>query len=282
MEMEQADEQEQEQVAVEPNAEELARQLTTAPLSGEWLDNIAKALRIACCTGRFCSYLGAYSAVDLPEAERFCAFPHRDYNCHAMKCFIANTDPVPARGEHWVAFVVFAKNPRTVAYFDSFGRPLSQMVDLYNGCVAKGYFTTRTCSIVSANAQVLQGNNSTVCGHYCLLFIYLCARMSRQSNALLYGTRDALGSAMRYLVTFCGGDRAARHVRDKAVFRMIRTLLLQRSTLTPVFECTLHKRKNVQCCKPLTKQRKQPPQKRKAAAAAAAAAPTPAEVIKID
>ena len=39
-----------------------------------------------------------------------------------------------------------------------------------------GYFSD-TSIVISVNARALQGGKSTVCGHYCILFLYLCARV---------------------------------------------------------------------------------------------------------
>lgn len=76
---------------------------------------------------------------------------------------ILNTDPAALPGKHWLAvFLPSASEQNTqIEFFDSFGNAPSY----YKLPV----FPTNTCF----NAKRLQSYRSRVCGHYCLLFLYL-------------------------------------------------------------------------------------------------------------
>ena len=84
-------------------------------------------------------------------------------------CTIINTDPSTSPGQHWVAFF---KGPnaeqKQLEFFDSYGQtPL-----IY------GFTFPPDIKIIS-NTFPLQSLSTTVCGHYCILFLYL-----RSSNLL--------------------------------------------------------------------------------------------------
>ncbi len=77
-------------------------------------------------------------------------------------CFVANTDSSSKPGEHWVAF--YLKSKHKVEFFDSYG------------------FHSRlygfTIPIDSYNHTQYQSFNSTLCGHFCILYLYTRIRCS--------------------------------------------------------------------------------------------------------
>jgi hypothetical protein len=75
---------------------------------------------------------------------------------------IINTDPSSKAGTHWVA--VFQEHPRTIEFFDSFGKE----VEYYGKCLAKALSGKRVIS----QQQQLQSDFSELCGQYCMFFLY--------------------------------------------------------------------------------------------------------------
>jgi Adenovirus endoprotease len=75
--------------------------------------------------------------------------------------FIANTDTRDKPGKHWVAFYV-DKN-RVCDFFDSFGSEpqIAQHIA----------FLKKNCVKVRSNLKRLQSSESSLCGHYCCLFL---------------------------------------------------------------------------------------------------------------
>jgi len=81
-------------------------------------------------------------------------------------CLVANTDPQSERGSHWVCYY-FDKNGNA-EYFDSYGvKPLN--CDLMK-------FFSKNGQNHDYNSQQMQGDNSTVCGQYCIAFLTNRAR----------------------------------------------------------------------------------------------------------
>ena len=73
-------------------------------------------------------------------------------------CCILNTDPSFMDGTHWVALYREPYSP--LEFFDSLGSPPS----------AYGFHFPDSCQF---NNQPLQSFTSSLCGEYCLLFLYL-------------------------------------------------------------------------------------------------------------
>jgi hypothetical protein len=226
--------------------------ITAHSLSGEEIFDITKELRLACCsvTSRSCSYLGVYAADQIPTLEKLLSFGSGAGNakrmkkndrtsqsacCYRARSFIANTDPANKPGYHWLAFIVFADHPSVIYFFDSFGMPLSSYGDVYRNCLKQEYFSEK-CIVTPVNTRNLQGNHSTVCGHYCIMFLYLCARVSLEKlNSLVRQAGVALG-AIRVLVHVTGGDSALD--RDVSVVRVLSELLNRKEHLTPALACS--------------------------------------------
>ena len=197
--------------------------------------------------------MDVYSADQVPTLERLCAFSGTRKRkgtgatcCYRARSFIANTEPAARPGYHWVAFVVFANRPSIIYFFDSFGMPLSYYQDLYRTCVDRGYYSD-TIIVTSVNSRALQGAKSTVCGHYCILYLYLCARMSLETSR----TRMLIAlSAMRALVVVTGGT--VSNDRDVVIVRILNELLKRDEQLTPALTCSRlgNAAARNQCCQP--------------------------------
>ncbi len=95
----------------------------------------------------FANFLGVFSHDLIPPLHSITSFPAR---------FVANTDDSNAPGEHWLAF--YYENANHLEFVDSFAFPS----DLYN------INLTPTIS----NTRRIQSYTSTVCGQYCIYFLY--------------------------------------------------------------------------------------------------------------
>lgn len=83
--------------------------------------------------------------------------------------FIVNTDIAQGPGEHWN--VIFIDNKGNGEFFDSYGLP-----PLIENHVA---FLKKHCNKFTFNKHPLQSVSSSVCGHYCCLYV---AAKSRNIN----------------------------------------------------------------------------------------------------
>jgi hypothetical protein len=151
--------------------------------------------------------LGVFPANLIPSARAIRHTLHEHEAC----CFIANTDPHTLPGQHWVAFFIKpnprAKNNFSVEFFDSYGMPMHIYEYLYAACQRKCYFS----NIKHTNTLMLQHINSPVCGHYCVLFLYL---RSCNSNG------NSFASTLRFIAN--SGTNQTR--RDNAIVFNIRSL----------------------------------------------------------
>ena len=239
-----------------------AQLLTARELRGEQISKIVKQLRLACCAvaSRSCSFMGVFSADQIPSREKLCSFAGgtqrkrkkrkiggataaKDQQpcCYRARSFIVNTDPSTLPGHHWVAFVVFADRSSVIYFFDSFGMPLTNYQELYNSCLNYAYFSDADI-VTSVNTRSLQGATSTVCGHYCILFLYLCARLSLEtpsssSSRTLTQYGDFALSATCALVQVTGGDLAEACERDAALVDVLNQLLKRNGQLPPALSC---------------------------------------------
>ena len=86
------------------------------------------------------------------------AIPYSDKFPYAI---VVNTDTSRGPGKHWV--VIYAVSPNVVEYFDSFAAsPIPQIARYLDG------FRT-----VLRNPKQIQGNDSYVCGCYCIYYIMM-------------------------------------------------------------------------------------------------------------
>lgn len=75
---------------------------------------------------------------------------------------IVNNDPHTKRGTHWVAF--FLDWDGKLEYFDSYGQPPTVADHIK--------FIRRNSCCYRYNTTPLQSDYSSVCGHYCLTYLY--------------------------------------------------------------------------------------------------------------
>ena len=114
--------------------------------------------------------------------------------------YVVNFDESKDPGSHWVA-VEFDKTNRRVYYFDPYGLPpaFEKFIDAFN----------QKSSSLTWNALRLQGNNSTVCGQYCVLFCLLRARGLSFHDVLEVLLYD---------------QNMSRHLRDHTVYSLLQFL----------------------------------------------------------
>lgn len=95
-----------------------------------------------------CKFLGVFAKDKIPLTMT-------SYPC----CFVANTDISSMSGEHWVAY--FYDSPQSYEFFDSYGMP----PQVYGFVSVNNY-----------NRKSLQSLTSSVCGQFCLFYLYLRSR----------------------------------------------------------------------------------------------------------
>jgi hypothetical protein len=95
-------------------------------------------------------FVGVFPADQLPEKE----YPG---------AYIVNTDPADQPGQHWVAF--YCTEAGKLEAFDSFGKNPGIYSDHIKEWMGTDY-------LILSNS-VLQSDNSTLCGNYCLYFLLL-------------------------------------------------------------------------------------------------------------
>lgn len=110
--------------------------------------------QIACKLRNYGRFLGVFASDELPSQVR--------YPCG----LIANTDPGHLPGTHWVAMYI-NKNGQG-EYFDSYG--LQPLVKEHEK------FLETNCSRWRHSTLTLQSLTSSVCGHFCMLFLHYRAK----------------------------------------------------------------------------------------------------------
>ena len=80
-------------------------------------------------------------------------------------CLVVNNQPSTEGGQHWIAFYINDKSAM-VEFYDSFGMGISYYPKEFND------FVIRMDRRVRENIVKLQSYESTVCGHYCIYFIW--------------------------------------------------------------------------------------------------------------
>lgn len=114
--------------------------------------------------------LGTMNTVELQEILKVLAHQNFHYGVFACNrlptlnkspCIaIANTDPDYKPGEHWCAF--FISSDRYGEYFDSFGQPPA---------AEHLKFMKSNCKTWTYNKKIIQSNNSSICGNYCIMYL---------------------------------------------------------------------------------------------------------------
>jgi len=86
--------------------------------------------------------------------------PITDSLPHYPSCFVANTHASNKKGEHWVAFWI--DSSKHCEFFDSYG--LSPLIYGFN------------VPFTSFNTMTIQSLNSSVCGQFCIYYLYCRSR----------------------------------------------------------------------------------------------------------
>lgn len=81
---------------------------------------------------------------------------------HKPSAFVLNTDPSFKPGSHWVA--LYVEKNGSGWYLDSYGFP----------CMIEEHLKSikNNCRNFRYNTVQLQSDNSSVCGHFCILFLH--------------------------------------------------------------------------------------------------------------
>jgi hypothetical protein len=96
---------------------------------------------------KLCNFVGVFPRDKLPNMLKISKFP-----C----CFVLNTDTSKLKGSHWVA--VYYPKRNICEFFDSYGMlPSAYSIDINPS---------------DYNQKRLQSYKSTVCGQYCIYFLY--------------------------------------------------------------------------------------------------------------
>lgn len=172
--------------------------------------------------------LGVSPADRLPTVSRLEKALASSSNC----CFVANTDRAKQPGKHWVLFVASRTKGGHIQleYFDSYGLPMPMYADLYAACIRNHLLPY--VSVV--NIVSLQDINSSVCGHYCLLFAHF----------------RATGRSFKFIVNFLRSRAVTAIERDKYVVCALHSVLHRRRYFTHANSNCLASSKGFQqsCC----------------------------------
>lgn len=94
---------------------------------------------------------------------------------------ISNLDPDTKPGSHWVA--IYISSNGIGEYFDSFGRKPTTFHE---------NFLKRNSKLYFHNGTILQNHLTTVCGMYCLMYIYCKFNKVSMYNYINMFTNDTL------------------------------------------------------------------------------------------
>lgn len=94
------------------------------------------------------------------------------HSLNAISC-IVNTDPSSRPGQHWVAF--FLAPHGKLEFFDSYGRPPTHF-----GFPLNSQMLEPAC--FEYNTLSLQADSTSVCGQYCLVFLFLRCLIAVHTN----------------------------------------------------------------------------------------------------
>jgi len=112
-------------------------------------------------------FLGVFSADRLPTLERVAS---------RRPCgLIVNTDPADKPGTHWVA--MYYGDDDTDEFFDSYGETVASYNRPWLEHLNPGY---------TYSTRALQGDKTSVCGHYCVFYLQQKFRGKTLSRILKY------------------------------------------------------------------------------------------------
>jgi len=95
------------------------------------------------------NFLGVFALDQIPST-------FTQYPC----AYVANTDPSSHKGQHWVAF--YHDSPTHLEFFDSYGQPPQTY----------SFPFPSNLSSLKYNSYPFQSLTSSVCGQYCIFFVY--------------------------------------------------------------------------------------------------------------
>ena len=106
-------------------------------------------------------------------------------------CCIVNTDPSHKPGTHWVAFFIdkTKKKMSHLEFFDSYGLPPNTYSFKFPSPIQ-----------IISNQCTLQSHDSTVCGHYCILYLYLRSLIFYSSNSFQLTSLDSHCNVIKAIV----------------------------------------------------------------------------------
>ena len=147
---------------------EVDRGLNTTQLEGTMNLLLGKAKTTMITSCKMITFLGVFP-LDLFPFDDFLSFSatnssYQQNISSKVLCCIVNTDPSNKPGTHWVAFFMEKSNKQissTLEFFDSYGLHPS------------AYSFNVTNFNIIYNKETLQSISSNVCGHYCMLYLYL-------------------------------------------------------------------------------------------------------------
>ena len=97
--------------------------------------------------------------------------------------YIVNTDTSREEGKHWVT--VYLENDEWRDFFDSYGNPPSSLAEEFEK------FLKRNVVSYSFKDRRLQGAYSTVCGQFCLFYLYHRCRVYYTREIIRMFGKDA-------------------------------------------------------------------------------------------
>ena len=133
-------------------------------------------MQILCTLRHIKSFVGVFSSDLIP------------YSITEPSCLNINTDPHNKAGTHWLAVCLRPKSYSAYS-FDSYG--LAPFLPSVHA------FLRRNCSLWTYNTKPMQSLTSTLCGHYCCLFVlYMDRGYTPQQFVAIFDSKDA-DSAVR-------------------------------------------------------------------------------------
>lgn len=103
------------------------------------------------------------------------------YNSSGITFVVVNLDKSYEAGSHWVALCIPADEKNIAEYFDSYGNTPNELLSNYLG----GKYIMQT--------RQLQGLTSTICGQWCIYYIWCRCRgytLSEISNTFKYKSQE--------------------------------------------------------------------------------------------
>lgn len=115
---------------------------------------------------------------------------HLPNNIRKPAFVVANTDPARRPGTHWISFYIPKRGP--IEYFDSFGgQPRNKYFREFMKNHSKQYVW---------NTKRLQSNTTSVCGHYCCMYLYhRCSGRSMETFLEKFNNKNYIANDLTVL-----------------------------------------------------------------------------------